>query len=155
MKGQTTDMTDTRSDLDPPTPDRAQIARSLLPRPALNRLNDCRRRESTPNQDGRARIPRGTRAQTVRFSDRATASWRGFSDLTDRELEVLRVLASGLNNREIANALYIGEATVKTHVGRVFAKLGVRDRVQAVVFAYEVGVVSPSRPASRPHLGLS
>ncbi len=70
-----------------------------------------------------------------------------FGDLTDREFEVFRALAVGLNNREMADALFIGEATVKTHVGRVFRKLGVRDRVQAVVLAYEVGVVQPHQPA--------
>ncbi|WP_326821157.1 response regulator transcription factor [Streptosporangium sp. NBC_01639] len=63
--------------------------------------------------------------------------------LTPRELEVLRFLARGLTNAEIASMLFVGEATVKTHVARVLMKLHLRDRAQAVVFAYESGVVRP------------
>jgi DNA-binding NarL/FixJ family response regulator len=63
----------------------------------------------------------------------------GIADLTDRELHVAR----GLSNGEIAEQLYLGEATVKTHLGRVLTKLNVRDRVQAVVVAYESGLVTP------------
>jgi len=72
-----------------------------------------------------------------------TAAVEGFADLTERELEVMRLVAKGMSNAEVAAALYLGEATVKTHVGRILAKLALRDRVQVVVVAYESGLVTP------------
>jgi DNA-binding NarL/FixJ family response regulator len=69
------------------------------------------------------------------------------NDLTERETEALRLLAQGRNNREIAAEMFIGEATAKTHVSHLLTKLGVRDRVQAVVMAYESGLVTPGSTA--------
>ena len=79
-----------------------------------------------------ARLPRGDRS-----------SYPGVDALTERELDVIRLMARGSSNTEIADELYLGEATIKTHVGRILSKLGARDRVQAVVIAYESGLVTP------------
>jgi DNA-binding NarL/FixJ family response regulator len=68
---------------------------------------------------------------------------RQFGELTDRELEVLREVARGASNSEIAERLYISETTVKTHVNHILTKLGVRDRIQLVVMAYDHGLVEP------------
>jgi DNA-binding NarL/FixJ family response regulator len=69
------------------------------------------------------------------------------AELTPREMEIFLLVASGMSNAEIADTLIIGEATVKTHVTRVLMKLGVRDRIQAIVLAYETGVIKPSQPS--------
>lgn len=101
--------------------------------------------------DGDAVIaPRITRRMLEMFGERLpvdepdrAAADTTLHDLTPREHEVLLAMASGLSNAEIARQLVVSEATVKTHVGKVLAKLGLRDRVQAVIYAYESGLVQP------------
>jgi DNA-binding NarL/FixJ family response regulator len=101
--------------------------------------------------------PRVTRRLLEEYADKlpdlshngAGGSGAGSADpalaqLTEREREVLLAVADGLSNAEIAARLYVSEATVKSHVGRLLAKLGLRDRVQAVVFAFQSGLVRPS-----------
>jgi len=73
------------------------------------------------------------------------ASSKAVTRLSERETEVLRLMASGANNAEIADALIVSERTVKSHVGAIFMKLGVRDRAGAIVVAFEAGVAGPPR----------
>jgi DNA-binding NarL/FixJ family response regulator len=90
--------------------------------------------------------PTITRRLVERFArrdDLKPALHRDLSDLTPRELDVLRLLATGLSNAELAGQLSLSVATVKTHIAAILSKLGLRDRVQAVVVAYETGLVSP------------
>jgi DNA-binding NarL/FixJ family response regulator len=102
-------------------------------------------------RDGDALLaPAITRRLVARFArpdPSAAAAHRNLATLTPRELEVLTLLAGGLSNQELAVKLQLSEATVKTHVTRILTKLGLRDRVQAVVLAYETGLVLP-RPAA-------
>ena len=96
---------------------------------------------------GEALLAPSVTGRLIREFSRTPPSQRelppSLEDLTPRELEVFRLLARGLSNAEIASELVVSDTTVKTHVARVLMKLGVRDRVQAVVLAYESGVVAP------------
>ncbi|WP_144268042.1 response regulator transcription factor [Demequina sp. NBRC 110055] len=89
-------------------------------------------------------FPASTRAVIERF---AAPAERAMPELTDREQDVLRLLARGLSNQEIASALFVSLETVKSHVASILTKLGVRDRTQAVIVAYEAGFVRPGDAA--------
>ncbi|MEV8346880.1 response regulator transcription factor [Streptomyces niveus] len=102
--------------------------------------------------------PTITRRLVERFARRdadTVTLHRDLAALTPRELEVLRLLAGGLSNAELAARLRLSEATVKTHVSRILGKLALRDRAQAVVVAYETGLISPSTRNSPPGNGDS
>jgi DNA-binding NarL/FixJ family response regulator len=90
-------------------------------------------------------VTRSVIEEFVRRSPAAQEPAPVLDELTDREREVLELLARGLSNAEIADRLVVSAGTVKTHVAHVLSKLGLRDRVQAVILAYEAGVVTPRR----------
>ena len=114
-------------------------------------LKDTQRAElvsavRTVAEGGALLAPSITRRLIGRFTRRLavdTTAVARLERLTDREREVLTAIGQGYNNAEISDRLFIGAATVKTHVNSLFAKLGLRDRAQAVVFAYESGLVEP------------
>lgn len=96
------------------------------------------------HEDQALLAPEITRRLIEDFVNRPSHSPDGaFPELTEREVEVLAELAQGKSNREISETLFISEATVKSHINRIFAKLHLRDRAQAVIVAYERGLVSP------------
>lgn len=92
--------------------------------------------------------PSITRRLIEDYARRPTPSVQpqALADLTPRELEVFRLVGRGLPNRDIAEQLVVGDATIKTHVGRIFSKLDLHDRAQAVVLAYETGLIQPGAP---------
>ncbi|WP_406066429.1 response regulator transcription factor [Streptomyces sp. NBC_01077] len=97
--------------------------------------------------------PAITRRLVARFATsggRAAAPHRELATLTPRELEVLEALARGLSNAELAERFHLSEATVKTHVARILSKLRLRDRAQAVIAAYETGLVTPGSDSQGP-----
>ena len=109
-------------------------------------------RYSRPQPEGRCRRPSITRRLVARFGAQLMTPQPcvELERLTGRETEVLQLMAGGLSNVEIADELYLSAMTVKSHVAGILAKLGCRDRVQALVFAYEHAVVHPHR-VSKPH----
>ena len=132
---------------------RAEIGRAVLAAAAGQAVLDPGVQQRLLSAAARAQAPAGSPDQPPAGSpDQARAGGppdgpAGEADLTPRETEVLRLIATGASNREIARALFVSEATVKTHVNRIFAKTGSRDRVQAMRYAYSRGYVQPAPPS--------
>ena len=112
------------------------LLKDVLPSDLLHAVRVVERGESLL-------APSLTRRLLDEFVTRRATPDERFAELTERELEVAKLVARGLSNAEIGSRLFLSEATVKTHVTRVLTKLGVRDRVQVVVAAYESGLVQP------------
>ena len=132
---------------------RAEIGRAVLAAAAGQAVLDPGVQQRLLSAAARAQAPAGSPDQAPAGSpDQARAAGppdgpAGEADLTPRETEVLRLITTGASNREIARALFVSEATVKTHVNRIFAKTGSRDRVQAMRYAYSRGYVQPAPPS--------
>jgi DNA-binding NarL/FixJ family response regulator len=118
------------------------LLKDVLPSDLLHAIRVVERGESLL-------APTLTRRLLDQFVARHQVEDGRFADLTERELEVASAVARGLSNAEIGKELFLSQATVKTHVTRVLAKLGVRDRVQVVVAAYESGLVRPGTDDAR------
>jgi DNA-binding NarL/FixJ family response regulator len=95
-------------------------------------------------------VTRRLLAEFAQVRPRDAAPPPAFEELTPRELEVFRLIARGMSNAEVAQELIVSETTVKTHVARVLMKLGLRDRIQAVVLAYESGIIQPGAQDQAP-----
>jgi DNA-binding NarL/FixJ family response regulator len=120
----------------------AAAGQAVLDPTVQQRLLSAATRSPGPANEGLADTgPTGTGARGRAPGQAAP----GAEDLTPREVEVLRLIAAGQSNREIARTLFVSEATVKTHVNRIFAKTGSRDRVQAIHYAYTNGYADPGR----------
>ncbi len=109
------------------------LLKTTEPRALIDAVKECAAGETTLGPSVIARL-------VDAYVSRPTFAAPGLTDLTDRERDVLGSMANGLSNAEIAAELYLAETTVKTHVARILAKLGVRDRVQAVVIAHRAGL---------------
>jgi DNA-binding NarL/FixJ family response regulator len=120
---------------------RAEIGRAVQAAAAGQAVLDPGVQQRLLSAAARAQAPPGSPGRAP------AAGPPGDDDLTPRETEVLRLIATGTSNREIARALVVSEATVKTHVNRIFAKTGSRDRVQAMRYAYSHGYAQPEPPS--------
>jgi DNA-binding NarL/FixJ family response regulator len=124
---------------------RAEIGRAVLAPAAGQAVLDPAVQQRLLSAAARATAPSGAPGAAQAAGPAGTSPGEG--DLTPREGDVLRLIAAGASNREIARALFVSEATVKTHVNRIFAKTGSRDRVQAMRYAYAHGYAEPVPPS--------